>query len=131
MGEGVGGWGYQPEPTETIIVHMQQNFEIGGWLNPVQIEIEDERVLNTLKRHKNAAYKLTPLVILFPASIKIRTELIFITCTELNNVKKSLINSKIYGLLGITDFFYKKSIIGTKLKDNLCGLMLHRKGKEK
>ena len=48
-------------------------------------------------------YRLTPIGILFPASVKNDTEQIFITCRELNNVKKSLINSKIYGLIGITD----------------------------
>ena len=48
-------------------------------------------------------YRLTPLGILFPASVKNDTEQIFITSRELNNVKKSLINSKIYGLIGITD----------------------------
>ena len=46
-------------------------------------------------------YKLTPLGILFPASIKNNTEQVFTTCRELNDVKKALINSKIYGLLGI------------------------------
>ena len=56
-----------------------------------------------LKRYKNVVYRLTPLGILFPASVKNDTEQIFITCRELNNVKKSLINSKIYGLIGITD----------------------------
>ena len=40
---------------------------------------------------------------LFPASTWNNTEQIFITCRELNDVKKSLINSKIYGLLGIID----------------------------
>ena len=43
------------------IICAQQNFEIAGGLNPVQIEIEDDRVLNILKRHKNAVYRLTPL----------------------------------------------------------------------
>ena len=56
-----------------------------------------------LKRYKNVVYRLTPLGILFPASVKNDTEQIFITCRELNNVKKALINSKIYGLIGITD----------------------------
>ena len=66
---------------------------------------------------------------LFPASLKNDTEQIFITCRELNNVKESIINSKIHGLLGIIDL--KKLIHGTKLKDNLCGLMLCWKSKEK
>ena len=72
-------------------------------LNPIQIEIEDDRVLYMLKIHKNVMYKLTPLGILFPASIKNNTEQVFITCREVNDVKKALINSKIYGLLGITE----------------------------
>ena len=92
-----------PEPTETVIIRAQQSFEIAGWLNPVQIEIDDDRVLNIFKKYKNVKYRLTPLRLLFPASIKNNTEKIFLTCRELNDVKKSLIKSKIYGLLGIID----------------------------
>ena len=40
------------EPVETIIIRAQQSFEIDGGLNPVQIEIEDDRVLNILKNIK-------------------------------------------------------------------------------
>ena len=92
-----------PEPIETVITRAQLSFEIAGALNPVQIEIDDDRVLNILKRYKNVRYRLTPLGILFPTSVKNDTEQIFLTCRELNDVKKSLINSKIYGLLGIID----------------------------
>ena len=53
------------EPIETVIIHAQQNFEVAGGLNPVQIEIEDDRILNMLKKHKNVIYKLTPIGILF------------------------------------------------------------------
>ena len=31
-----------PEPIETIIIKVQQSFEIAGGLNPFQIEIEDD-----------------------------------------------------------------------------------------
>ena len=61
-------------------------------------------MLKKLKKYENAVYKLTPLGILFPASVKNKTEKIFITCRKLNDVKKALIKSKIYGLLGIIDF---------------------------
>ena len=67
------------EPIETVIIRTQQNFEIAGGLNPVQIKIEDDRVLNILQKHKNSAYKLTPLGMLFPVSIKNNTEQFFIT----------------------------------------------------
>ena len=60
-------------------------------------------MLNKLKKYKNAAYKLTPLGILFLASVKNDTDQFFLTCTELNDVKKCLINNKIYGLVGIID----------------------------
>ena len=44
------------EPIETIIVRAQQNFDIVGGLNPVQIEIEDDRILNALKKYINILY---------------------------------------------------------------------------
>ena len=40
---------------------------------------------------------------LFPASVKNDTEQIFAICRELNDVKKSLLNGKIYGFIGIID----------------------------
>ena len=40
---------------------------------------------------------------MFPASVKDNIEQIFVPGRELNDVKKSLINGKIYGLLGIID----------------------------
>ena len=45
-----------PEPIETVIICAQQSFEIDDGLNPVQIELDDDRVLNILKRYKNVRY---------------------------------------------------------------------------
>ena len=47
---------------------------------------------------------MTLLGILFQASIKNKTEQVFLAGRELNDVKKTLTNSKISGLLGIFDF---------------------------
>ena len=66
-----------PEPIETIIFKAQQSFEIAGGLNPFQIEIEDDRLLNMFKKYKNVICRLTPLGILFPASIKNETANIY------------------------------------------------------
>ena len=33
------------EPIETVIIRAQQNFKIAGGLNPVQIEIDHDRIL--------------------------------------------------------------------------------------
>ena len=79
------------------------DFDVDGGLNPVKIELENDRIINILKKHIYARYKLTPIGFLFPTSVKNNIEQIFITCRELNDVKKSLINGKIYGLLEIID----------------------------
>ena len=76
------------EPIETIIVRAQQNFDVVGGLNPIQIEIEDDRILNIFKKYKNVVYKIIPLRLLFPATITNDTQQIFITTKELNGVKK-------------------------------------------
>ena len=34
------------EPIETVIIRAQQNFEIAGGLNSIQIEIEEDTVVN-------------------------------------------------------------------------------------
>ena len=64
------------EPIETVIIRVQQNFEIAGGLNSVQIKTEDDRVLNILKKHENS-HKLTLLGMLFPAPIRNDTEQFF------------------------------------------------------
>ena len=74
---------------ETVMICAKQNFEIAGGLNLVQIEIEDDRILNILKRYKNAVYRLTPFGLLFPASLKNSTEQIFVTWRKLGNIKKT------------------------------------------
>ena len=91
------------QPIETIVIRAQQNFEIAGGLNPIQIEIEDDRVINILKKYKNVIYKVTPLGLLFPPSIKNETKQIFVTRKELNGVKKSILNGKVYDLISIID----------------------------
>ena len=58
------------EPTESVIIHVLQNFDIDGGLNPVKIELEDNRIINILKKHKNARYRLTSLCFLFSTSVK-------------------------------------------------------------
>ena len=91
------------ELIESVIIQGQQKFELNDILNPVETEINDDRILNILKKYKNVYYKLASLGILFLASIASDTKLIFVTCRELNDAKKSLIKGKIYSLIGIID----------------------------
>ena len=46
------------QPIETIIIRAQQNFDVVSDLNPVQIEIEDDRIINILKNTKMFCIKL-------------------------------------------------------------------------
>ena len=39
------------ELIETIIIRAQQDFDVVGGLNPIQIEIKDDRVTNILKQN--------------------------------------------------------------------------------
>ena len=55
---------------ESVIIRAQQNFDVVGGLNPIQIEINDDTVINILKKYKNVVYEIIPLELLFPASIK-------------------------------------------------------------
>ena len=82
------------EPIETVIVRGQQTFDLHTILNPIEIEISGDRILNTLKKYKHVYYKLTPIGILFPSSLTNDTKQIFVPCRELNNAKVALINSK-------------------------------------
>ena len=38
-----------PEPVDTIIIKAQQDFDIDGGLNPAEIQIRDDTILNQLK----------------------------------------------------------------------------------
>ena len=58
------------EPLETVIIRAQQNFEVVGGLNPIEITISGDRIINILKKYKNVVYKIIPLGLLFPATIK-------------------------------------------------------------
>ena len=80
------------EPIETTIIRAQQDFAVVGGLNPVQIEIKDDRIINMLKKYKNVVYKITPLGILFPATVTNDTSQIFIIAKKLNRIKKSVLN---------------------------------------
>ena len=91
------------EPIETVTIRAQQNFDMAGGLNPVHIALEDDRILNIFKKYKNVLYRVTPLGLLFPVTITNNTRQIFITEKELNWVKKSTLNGKIYDLIAIID----------------------------
>ena len=38
------------EPVETVIIRAQQDFDVVGGLNPIQVQIVDDTVLNILRK---------------------------------------------------------------------------------
>ena len=91
------------EPVETVIIRAQQDFDVVGGLNPIQVQILDDTVLNILRKYKNVAYKITPLGLLFPASIINNTSHIFTTTTKISSAKKVILSYKIYDILADID----------------------------
>ena len=89
------------DPSETLIIRGQQSFELHDQVNPVQITINDDRVLNISKKFKNSYYKLTAVGLLFSSSVQNDTKQIFITCREINDAELALINGKISNILGV------------------------------
>ena len=69
------------------MIHGHTPCEIENKLNPVELEINNDRVLNILKNYKNVYYELTPVVILFPSSVANNMKQVFVTCRELNDAK--------------------------------------------
>ena len=77
------------EPIESVIIRAQQNFDVVGGLNPIQIEINYDTVINILKKYKNVSYKIIPLGLLFPASIKNDTRQILVLAKNLTESKNA------------------------------------------
>ena len=95
--------GIMSEPIESVIIRAQQNFDVVGGLNPIQIEIKDDTVINILKKYKNVVYKIIPLGLLFPATIKNDTRQIFVLAKKLHGVKESTLNYKTFNILASID----------------------------
>ena len=75
-------------PIDTMIITAQQDFDVAGGLNPIEVEITDDRIINILTKYKNVAYKITPLGLLLPASMTNDTGRVQITSTKISGAKK-------------------------------------------
>lgn len=68
------------EPVETIIICGTQDFGLHNQSNPVEIRIDDDQIINLLKKHKGDTIKSTRTGLLFLSSVEIDTKQIFIKC---------------------------------------------------
>ena len=72
------------EPLDSLFVRGQQDFDLFEQLNPIEIKITDDIIINKLNKYKQIKYRFTQLGLLFPASIQNDTSQIILTCRELN-----------------------------------------------
>ena len=89
------------EPIEMIIIRAQQYFDVDDGLNPIQVEIKDDNIIYLLKKYKNVVYKITPVGLLFLASLTNDTTQVFVLGKNLSGVKKSILNEKIFDILAV------------------------------
>ena len=75
------------------------SFNKVGGLNPIQIKIKDNTGINILKRYKNVMYKITPLGLLFPATMTNNTQQTFVLTKNLNGVNKGFLNDKFFNII--------------------------------
>ena len=66
------------EPIETVIVRGQQKFDLHDILNPIETEINNDRIISILKNQKYTYYKLMPIRNLFPSSVVNDTKQTFV-----------------------------------------------------
>ena len=93
----------QTEHKDTLVIRAQQDFDIVGCLNPIQVEISDSRIINILTKYKNSIYKITPLGFLFPATITNNTGKVILTSRKISGTKKTILNYKWFDILAEID----------------------------
>ena len=89
----------QLEKVESTITKGYQDFERYQVLNLIEINIEDDGIINLLKKHKNSIFCFVLVGLLFSSRIKNKKNQIFIVSNELANGYDLLINGKPYKIL--------------------------------
>ena len=113
---------------DSILINGLQSYDTYETLNSVQISIKSNNIISDLNCYKNYKCSFLANSLLFSASITNSTNVIFISCTGLNDAKEALINGKIYKIIGIINLdqiknwktFKSESIyVNTNLIDTL------------
>ena len=91
------------EPIETIIIRAQQDFAVVGGLNPVQIEIKDDRIINMLKKIQKRCLQNNTSRDTFSSNSNKRHKPDFHYCKKTKQNKKSVLNYRTFDILAIVD----------------------------
>ena len=102
--------------TDTFRIKALQNLEEHHKLNPINVRITSNQVINDLTKYKNYRYRFIVEDLLFSFSITNETNITFITCNGLNDAKPILANGKTLKSLGVISLSQIKS--WNKVKGN-------------
>ena len=93
------------ETKDEFIIFGIRNFELFEKLNPINIQIRDNKINLKLAKysHKRYKYRLIIINLLLSLSIEQDVNVIFLMCNGLNDAKESLINGKLYKTLGVVN----------------------------
>ena len=86
---------------DQVKIEGLQNFDTYEKLNPVDISIRDSKVNSFLARYRRYKYWFVIDNLLFSSALINNTNIIFVSCNGLNEVKELLINSKLFETLGV------------------------------
>ena len=75
----------QKEILECFIITGQQNLENFNLLNPIDIRMVNNQILNVLQKHKKVTYHFLLIGLLFSGGIKNNTNQTFIVCNDLSD----------------------------------------------
>ena len=84
---------------DQILISGLQDFEHYYKQNPVDIKINDNKIIPSLSKYGKYLLKITPLLV--GASFNQTTDATFIICHGLNDAKKALVNGKMHNILGV------------------------------
>ena len=75
------------EIVDTVCILGLQNFDDYGRLNPVEITIDSNKIIETLSNYKKYKFRFIIESLLFSTNLQNNTDVIFITCDGLMEVK--------------------------------------------
>ena len=77
-----------------------QGFDNYKNLNPIEVSLDSNSLINGLFKYKKYKYRFTIKNLLFSSNIKNNTQVTFLLCGGLKDAKEAFINSKLYETLG-------------------------------
>ena len=81
-----------------------QNFVNYDRLNPIDVSLDSNEIIEKLVKYKEFKYRFLIENLLFSSNLENDTDVIFVTCDGLLDVKEALINPKVYKTLELCTF---------------------------